>query len=163
MPWSRTVPPGWALTSAPRGKRLGWLLPDVATALRIRLPYLEAIEDGRWPELPGNAYALGFVRAYAKLLGLDPEEMARRFRAEAGACERQTKAELSHTRATAGRAGRCGGAARHPGGGGCLCRLVSLFRQRRGAGGADLGGPAGPIGRHGAAATVAPGRLHPAG
>ena len=66
-------------------QRLGWQLPDVATGLRIRLPYLEAIEDGRWPELPGNAYALGFVRSYAKMLGLDSEEVARRFRTEAGA------------------------------------------------------------------------------
>ena len=63
--------------------RLGWKLPDVAAQLRIRLPYLEAIEDGRLGDLPGNAYAVGFLRAYATLLGLDATEVARRFRAEA--------------------------------------------------------------------------------
>ena len=63
--------------------RLGWRLPDVAASLRIRLPYLEAIEDGRLADLPGNAYAMGFLRSYATMLGLDAAEVARRFRAEA--------------------------------------------------------------------------------
>ena len=63
--------------------RLGWALPDVANHLRIRLPYLEAIEDGRLADLPGNAYAVGFIRGYATFLGLDAAEVARRFRAEA--------------------------------------------------------------------------------
>ncbi len=64
-------------------ERLGWALPDVAASLRIRPPYLEAIEEGRLSDLPGNAYAMGFVRTYATVLGLDPDEMARRLRAEA--------------------------------------------------------------------------------
>ena len=64
-------------------QRLGWALPDVAAGLRIRLVYLEAIEDGHLSELPGNAYAMGFVRTYANSLGLDPDEVTRRFRAEA--------------------------------------------------------------------------------
>ena len=63
--------------------RLGWKLPDVAARLRIRLPYLEAVEDGRVADLPGNAYAVGFLRSYATLLGMDATEVARRFRAEA--------------------------------------------------------------------------------
>ena len=63
--------------------RLGWRLPDVAATLRIRLPYLEAIEEGRLADLPGNAYAVGFLRSYATMLGLDAAEVARRFRAEA--------------------------------------------------------------------------------
>lgn len=64
-------------------ERLGWLLPDVANSLRIRLSYLQAVEDGRVADLPGSAYAVGFVRAYATSLGLDAGEIARRFRAEA--------------------------------------------------------------------------------
>ncbi len=64
-------------------ERLGWLLPDVSASLRIRLPYLEAIEDGRLADLPGTAYAMGFVRTYATTLGLDAAEIARRFKAEA--------------------------------------------------------------------------------
>ena len=73
--------------------RLGWQLPAVSQNLRIRLPYLEAIEEGRVAELPGAAYAVGFVRTYAQSLGLDPDEVARRFRAEAQ--EVNQKTELS--------------------------------------------------------------------
>jgi cytoskeleton protein RodZ len=64
-------------------ERLGLSLQDIAFTLRIRMPYLEALEEGRISLLPGNAYALAFVRTYAKALGLDAEEMVRRFRTEA--------------------------------------------------------------------------------
>ncbi len=72
-------------------ENLGWTLPAVATHLRIRLPYLEAIEEGRIADLPGNAYALGFLRTYAGAVGLDPDEVARRFRAEAADVNRKTE------------------------------------------------------------------------
>lgn len=71
--------------------RLGWALPDVAQGLRIRLPFLEAIEDGRLADLPGSAYAIGFLRTYAGTLGLDADEVARRFRAEATEVNRKTE------------------------------------------------------------------------
>jgi cytoskeleton protein RodZ len=63
-------------------ERLGWRLGDVAAELRIRLPYLEAIERGELSALPGAAYQTGFVRTYAQALGLDGDEILRRFRAE---------------------------------------------------------------------------------
>ncbi len=63
-------------------ERLGWDLPGLSARLRIRLPYLEAIEDGRLSDLPGNAYAVGFLRTYAVAVGLDADEMSRRFRSE---------------------------------------------------------------------------------
>ncbi len=71
--------------------RLGWALPDVAAMLRIRLEFLQAIEDGRVAGLPGSAYAVGFLRSYAAALGLDAGEVARRFRAEAHQVNRKTK------------------------------------------------------------------------
>ena len=70
-------------------QRLGWTLPDVAATLRIRLPYLTAIEEGRLADLPGNAYAMGFLRSYSTFLGLDAAEVARRFRAEASEVNRK--------------------------------------------------------------------------
>lgn len=73
---------------------LGWSLPDVAGILRIRLPFLQAIEDGRLSDLPGHAYAVGFIRSYATLLGLDPSEVLRRFRAEAQEFDRQAELAL---------------------------------------------------------------------
>lgn len=57
-------------------------LRDVAERLRIRYQFLEAIEEGRYQDLPGAAYATGFVRAYAEYLGLDGLEIARRFKEE---------------------------------------------------------------------------------
>lgn len=62
--------------------RAGLDLTEVAQSLRIRRPFLEAIESGRFEALPAPAYALGFVRCYAEQLGLDAEEIARRFKSE---------------------------------------------------------------------------------
>ena len=72
-------------------ERLGWELAPIAEHLRIRLAFLEAIEDGRAVDLPGNAYAIGFLRSYATALGLDPDEITRRFREEASHVNRKTK------------------------------------------------------------------------
>jgi cytoskeleton protein RodZ len=72
-------------------ERLDWPLEAVAAELRIRLSYLQALEAGHISILPGHAYALGFLRTYARALGLDPEEMVRRFKAEAGEVSRQTE------------------------------------------------------------------------
>src|SRR5579875_2638537 len=77
-----------------RREQLGWTLPAVAQHLRIRLPYLEAIEDGRTGVLPGAAYAVGFVRAYARSMGLDPELFARRFRDEAQVGNQRTELDF---------------------------------------------------------------------
>jgi cytoskeleton protein RodZ len=72
-------------------ERLGLTLHDVAFNLRIRMPHLEALEEGRISLLPGNAYALAFVRTYATAIGLDPEEMVRRFKTEAAAFSSRTE------------------------------------------------------------------------
>jgi cytoskeleton protein RodZ len=72
-------------------ERLGWSIEDVSAALCIRLPHLEALEHGRIDLLPGNAYAVGFLRTYARALGLDPNEIARRFKAEASEVNRRTE------------------------------------------------------------------------
>jgi cytoskeleton protein RodZ len=71
-------------------ERLGYSLPEIAGLLRIRAPYLAALEEGRVGELPGNAYALAFLRSYAAALGLDPDELSRRFKAEAAEVSRKT-------------------------------------------------------------------------
>jgi len=65
-------------------ERLGWELPAVAKALRIKSSYLAAIEAGRSDELPAGAYAMGFLRSYANLLGLSAENLCRAYREEIG-------------------------------------------------------------------------------
>ena len=43
---------------------------EVARATRIRAKYVEALEEGRFAELPGEVYTRGFLRNYALYLGL---------------------------------------------------------------------------------------------
>lgn len=74
--------------------RHGLSLNDVSAALRIRRDYLDAIEHGRAEALPAPAYAIGFVRSYAAALGLDQEEVARRYRLETGLAAKR-KPELT--------------------------------------------------------------------
>ena len=57
-------------------------LREVSEALRIRQVYLEAIENNKFEELPGAIYAIGFIRTYAEYLGLDGEEVVRRYKSE---------------------------------------------------------------------------------
>lgn len=66
-------------------------IPTVSLQLRIRGVYLTAIEEGRYQDLPGSTYAVGFVRSYAEYLGLEPNEIVRRFRDEAAEVNGRTK------------------------------------------------------------------------
>jgi cytoskeleton protein RodZ len=63
---------------------LGLTVEDMSESLRIRRVYLAALEDGRVKDLPAPAYAVGFVRTYARALGLDDDEVVRRFREASG-------------------------------------------------------------------------------
>ncbi|WP_448206036.1 helix-turn-helix domain-containing protein [Azospirillum sp. sgz302134] len=80
-----SIPAGPSVSDTLRETResLGYDLREVATMLRIRYPYLVAIETGRFDELPGTAYAAGFLRSYAECLGLDPEAIINRYKEEA--------------------------------------------------------------------------------
>jgi len=71
-------------------ERYGQSLRDVSASLRIRLAYLQAIESGRFRELPGTTYAVGFVRSYAEYLGLDANEIVRRFKGEVEGLDNRT-------------------------------------------------------------------------
>ena len=63
---------------------LGISIAEASTATRILPRYLQAIESGDVASLPGDVYARGFVRNYAQLLGLPPEEMVSLYRQERG-------------------------------------------------------------------------------
>lgn len=68
---------------------LGATLEQVADELRINRRYISALEEGRTRDLPGPAYAIGFVRSYATALGLDADDLARRYRATGAASRAQ--------------------------------------------------------------------------
>jgi cytoskeletal protein RodZ len=62
----------------------GWDLADVEAATRIRQKYLDALENGRFADLPRGAVARGFLRTYARFLDLDVEDLIRRYTQESG-------------------------------------------------------------------------------
>lgn len=61
----------------------GLTTQDVADATRIRQGYVEALEDMRFEDLPSRPFTIGYVRAYAGLLGLDAEAAVARFKTDA--------------------------------------------------------------------------------
>ncbi len=63
-------------------KRKNLTLEEIAKATKIREEFLRAIEKGDFKALPSSAYAYGFVRNYAKFLGLPVEKSLALFRRE---------------------------------------------------------------------------------
>jgi cytoskeletal protein RodZ len=60
----------------------GLELADVARETRVPLRHLKALEADSHDELPALPYAIGFVKSFARAVGLDPEAVANQFRAE---------------------------------------------------------------------------------
>lgn len=56
-------------------------------ATKIRIAYLEALERGDYGVLPGVVYAIGFLRSYARFLGLDADALVDRYRKISGIAE----------------------------------------------------------------------------
>lgn len=63
-------------------KRKNLTIEEVAKATKIREEFLIAIEQGNFKSLPSSTYAYGFVRNYAKFLGLPVERSLALFRRE---------------------------------------------------------------------------------
>jgi cytoskeletal protein RodZ len=63
----------------------GLTLEEVASKTRIHPEFLKALEEGNFAKLPDQVFAKGFVRAYARSLGMDEEDAIRRFGESAGA------------------------------------------------------------------------------
>jgi cytoskeletal protein RodZ len=57
----------------------GISLSQVAEQIRIRSVYLAAIEEENWSTIGAPVYTRGFLRTYARYLGLDPEEAVAAF------------------------------------------------------------------------------------
>lgn len=73
------VPPSAGVGETLRSTReaQGHTVADVAQALKLTQRQVDALESERFESLPGAAFARGFLRNYAKLLGLDPEPLLR--------------------------------------------------------------------------------------
>lgn len=62
----------------------GLTVDEVASKTRIRTDFVKALEDGNFARLPDQVFAKGFVRSYARSLGLDEEDAIHRFIQSAG-------------------------------------------------------------------------------
>ncbi len=72
--------------------RRGDEIAQVSRALKIRKDHLEALEEDRIEDLPGKTYAIGFVRSYARHLGLDSAQYVERFKQDiSGRPEEQSR------------------------------------------------------------------------
>lgn len=55
-------------------------LEEISRGTRISQPYLEALERDDFHFFSNREYILGFLKGYARHLGLDPEEVLKRYR-----------------------------------------------------------------------------------
>jgi cytoskeleton protein RodZ len=60
----------------------GLELNDIAEITHVRKEYLEALEEGRYGDLPEDIYARNFLRLYAQAVGLDDAKLLERFSRE---------------------------------------------------------------------------------
>ncbi len=65
----------------------GLTIAELAQATRISKTYLQALEEGDGSRLPSRPFAIGYVRSYAKALGLDDEAAATRYKLETPSSE----------------------------------------------------------------------------
>ena len=48
---------------------------DTSEKLKIKIGYLENLEESNYEKLPPDVYVKGFIKSYAQLVGLNPEKM----------------------------------------------------------------------------------------
>ncbi|WP_312774912.1 helix-turn-helix domain-containing protein [Pseudomonas rhodesiae] len=71
------VNPGETLRQARESN--GWSLAEVALKLNLTTTSLSNLEAGAFDKLPGHTFARGYIRAYAKLLGIDQTVLVQEF------------------------------------------------------------------------------------
>jgi cytoskeletal protein RodZ len=76
-----TVATGRQLGDLLRSKReeLSLSLREVESATSIRIPYLQAIEEGRTGQFLSGAYSLGFLKQYSSFLGFEIEKLSKEY------------------------------------------------------------------------------------
>lgn len=84
-PASATLEAGAGAFLAAARHGANFSIEQVSDATKVKAEHLEAIEWMRLDRLPALPYAIGFVKAYARFLKLDPETVAAQFKTEATA------------------------------------------------------------------------------
>lgn len=70
---SSKASPGMILSAA--RNELKWDIEDVAANLNLRVSVIQALENDEYSDLPGPTFVRGYIRAYARLLGVDESEV----------------------------------------------------------------------------------------
>lgn len=69
-------------------------LDEIATATKISARNLRALEEEKFKQLPGGIFNKGFVRAYARFLGIDEEQVVAEYEAAAQETEAAREQKL---------------------------------------------------------------------
>jgi cytoskeleton protein RodZ len=77
------------MSSTPFGEHLkreremrGVSLEEISAATRIAPRFLVALENEQWDQLPGGVFNRGFIRAVARFLGLDEDNLVSEYALE---------------------------------------------------------------------------------
>ena len=65
-------------------KRKNVTFTQIEEETKVRAKYLMAFEEGRYDELPGSVYAVGFLSKYSDFLDLKKSDLIRQFKMELG-------------------------------------------------------------------------------
>jgi len=60
-------------------EKKGYTLEQMVSETRLRQYFLEAIENENWDILPAPVFVKGFIRSYARVLGLDEEDIVNQY------------------------------------------------------------------------------------
>lgn len=74
----------------------GLALDEIAARTRIPKRHLQTIEACRYDGLPAQTYTIGFVKTWARLLGLDGQALADEFRTEIGGLSTESTQTLPY-------------------------------------------------------------------
>jgi len=63
-------------------ERRGFSQQDLAEIIRLRLFYINALEEEAWDRLPAPVFVKGFIKSYARAVGLDEKEVLGLYRSQ---------------------------------------------------------------------------------
>src|SRR6476659_922751 len=84
-------------------EKKGIRLEEIASITKIHLHSLELLESSQWEQLPPEPFIRGFIIAYAKYIGLEPQEVLERYYEETGRRKAATSILTSASDPTAGK------------------------------------------------------------
>lgn len=79
------------LIAAAKRKERGISLHQIATATKISVRSLQAIEDGDFRKLPGGIYNTSYIRQYARAIDVDESELIALYQESIGVAVERTE------------------------------------------------------------------------